>query len=165
MQTQFNLSSGAEGVDAKSAAGLITEIGPMLRAQLSCANLAELRGGFFFLCCLITDAYLVFMALVLHLWWEIGAWHVQIDLTEGAAVGEGAAGHTTAVAQEGAAAVGGIRHQDERVLLVGRVLHKSVCIAAVFVEEELAAPAGENRVMAEAVAAVAVELLPWLDFV
>lgn len=117
------------------------------------------------MCCLEADEYLVLVALVLHFWREIGAGHVQIDLTQGAAVGEGAARHATAVAEEGAAAVGRVRHEDERVLFVGRVLHESVCIAAVLVEEEFAAPAGEDGVVAEVVAAVAVELLPRLDFV
>lgn len=97
----------------------------MLRVQVPCANLAFLR-GFLFIPWLETDAYLMLMALVVDFWRQIGARHVEVNLTQGAGIGEGAACDATAVAEEGGAAVGGIRHEDERVCFVGRVFYVSV---------------------------------------
>lgn len=88
------------------------------------------------------------MAMVLYLWWQIGTWDVEIYLTQGAAVGKGASRCTAGVAEEGGAAVGGAGHEDQRVQWMAWMLHVSVSIATVLMEEEIARPAGENRVVA-----------------
>lgn len=84
---------------------------------------------------------------MVYRWGQEGAGNVEIDLAHCAAVGEGGASGGAGVAEEGAAGVSRPRDKDEWVQPVVRVLYIALGVAAVLVEEEVAAPAGVDRVL------------------
>lgn len=134
-------------MDPKLTLRFLTKVIPVLKIQLLYADFAVLgRGTQFFPP--KTEENLMLVALVAHLERQIRTRHVEVDLAQGAAIGERAPGRTAPVAHERAAAVGWDRHEGEGVGRVGGMLHVPVCIATVLVEEEVADPARENRVVA-----------------
>lgn len=92
---------------------------------------------------------------------RVCAMNVDVKVAFRAAVAEAAPNEVARVAEELGGRVGGIGDQGEGVVGVGRVREGPACAEAVFVQEVVALPAGEDVARARGSAAGAVDLGPW----